>query len=61
VTTVNESWYSKQLNRAVLSKRVDPRFGEQTTRLTNIRLSEPDSSLFQIPADYTIEESGVKR
>ena len=49
-----ERWYSKDLQLIILSKHSDPRFGEQTYRLTNIKRSEPDSSLFSLPADYTI-------
>jgi hypothetical protein len=32
--------------------------GETTYRLTNIDRSEPDPSLFQVPADYTVKEGG---
>ncbi|MGH9751250.1 MAG: hypothetical protein ACREA2_00560 [Blastocatellia bacterium] len=58
IVTVNERWYSPELQTVVLSKNSDPRMGETTYRLTNIVRSEPDPSLFQVPADYTIEENG---
>ncbi len=54
IETVYERWYSKELQLIVLSKHTDPRFGEQTYRLTNINRSEPDRSLFTPPADYKI-------
>ena len=52
---VNEAWYSEELRQNVLSKRSDPS-GETTERLTNIDRSEPDPSLFQPTADYTLTE-----
>jgi hypothetical protein len=37
-----------------LSKTFDPRSGENTVRTTILSRSEPDPSLFQVLADYTI-------
>src|SRR5258708_33309707 len=54
IETVYERWYSKDLQLVVMSKHTDPRFGEQTYRLTNIVRSEPDSSLFSLPTGYKI-------
>ncbi len=54
---VSERWYSPDLKMTVLSKRTDPRMGETTYRLTQINRSEPDPSLFQVPADYTVTEA----
>ena len=54
IDVVYEKWYSKELQMTVLSKHNDPRFGEQTYRLTNISRTEPPISLFSPPADYTI-------
>lgn len=56
ITTVSETWTSPELHQMVLSKMSDPRYGETTTRLTNVSQTEPDAALFQVPADYTIEE-----
>lgn len=56
IVTVNERWYSPELQTVVLSKNSDPRMGETTYRLTNIVRGEPDPSLFDIPADYTVKE-----
>ena len=58
IVTVNERWYSPELQTVVMTKNSDPRMGETTFRLTNIDRSEPDPSLFQVPADYTVEEGG---
>ncbi|MDQ4120417.1 MAG: hypothetical protein M3209_03115 [Acidobacteriota bacterium] len=54
IEMVYERWYSKDLEMIVYSKRSDPRLGEQTYRLTNISRSEPDRSLFTLPADYKV-------
>ena len=54
ITNVSETWMSPELRAVVLSKSSDPRSGDSTTRLTNISRSEPDASLFQIPADYEV-------
>jgi hypothetical protein len=47
----SEEWYSPGLHVVVLKKQNDPRVGETVVRLTDIKLAEPDSSLFQVPAD----------
>jgi len=51
---VNERWESPELHVTVLLKRTDPMAGDTTERLTNIRRGEPDPSLFQVPAGYTL-------
>ena len=56
IEIVSESWTSPQLQTLVLSKHNDPRMGETTYRLTNIQLIEPLPMLFEVPADYTIQE-----
>ena len=55
IEIVYERWYSKELQQIVYSKHSDPRFGEQTYRLTNIVRSEPDPSLFEVPNGYRIQ------
>jgi hypothetical protein len=57
IEIVYEKWYSKELQLVVMSKHSDPRFGEQTYRLTNIVRSEPDPSLFEVPSGYKV--SGI--
>lgn len=54
IEIVYERWYSKELQLVVMSKQYDPRFGEQTYRLTNITRSEPDPSLFELPTGYKV-------
>ncbi len=60
VVSTNESWQSKELGMAVLSKNSDPRSGERTMKLTNISRAEPDPALFQVSSDYTIEEQEIR-
>lgn len=54
ILIVYERWYSKDLKMIVYSKHSDPRFGEQTYRLTNINRSEPDPSLFTPPPGFKV-------
>ena len=51
-----EKWYSPELQETVMTKRNDPRMGETVFQLTNIQRAEPAATLFQVPADYTVEE-----
>jgi hypothetical protein len=54
ISIVIEIWTSPELKTVVMSKRSDPRMGEQTFRLTNIVRAEPDASLFTVPADFKV-------
>jgi len=56
IETVRENWYSPELRAVLLRRNNDPRFGETVTRLVNIEIGEPSPDLFEVPADYTIEE-----
>ena len=55
IETVIETWYSPELQVVVLGKRSDPRLGDVTYRLTNIKRTEPPASLFEVPAEYRID------
>ena len=57
IQIVIERWYSPALQLVVMSKRSDPRVGETTYRLTNINQAEPSADLFQVPADYTVQDA----
>jgi hypothetical protein len=56
IQIVSERWYSPDLQVEVMTKRSDPRIGEEITRLININRAEPDPSLFQVPAGYQLVE-----
>ncbi len=60
IIRTEERWYATEIGDEVLQKISDPRTGDQTDRLTHIRLAEPDPSLLQIPPDYKIvDETGA--
>ena len=61
ITITSEEWTSPELQLLVLTERKDPRNGDSTYRLTNIVRTEPSASLFQVPSDYTIRETGIKK
>jgi hypothetical protein len=52
----SESWYSADLQMNVMTRRSDPRTGDEIFRLTNISRSEPAAYLFQPPTGYQITE-----
>ncbi len=56
IEVVDETWYSKELEALVYSRHADPRTGETTYRLTNIRRGEQPIDLFEIPSDYKVQE-----
>ena len=57
IQTVSERWYSPELQAVVLRKRSDPRSGDTVTRYTNISRVEPPRTLFEVPADFKINET----
>jgi hypothetical protein len=61
IVIVSEQWFSPELKVLVMTKHSDPRSGETTYRLTNIAQSEPARSLFEVPADYTLRDSAIRR
>jgi hypothetical protein len=54
ITIVKEFWYSKPLGLNVLTTRNDPRSGKEVFTVTDIRLGEPDASLFALPAGFRV-------
>ncbi len=56
IEIVSEQWYSAELQAIVLSRHTDPRFGETSYRLASIDRSEPSKTLFEVPADYKVED-----
>jgi hypothetical protein len=49
-----EVWHSPDLNLDVLITRTDPRWVEQTRKMTEISPGEPDATYFAIPGDYQL-------
>jgi hypothetical protein len=60
IEVVAETWFSPDLQEIVFTKRTDPRFGETTYRLTDIKRAEPAASLFEVPADYRVEAASER-
>jgi hypothetical protein len=56
IEIVDERWFSPDLQTMVMTRHSDPRSGETVYRLTNITRTEPDRSLFEVPAGYTVNE-----
>jgi hypothetical protein len=59
IEMVTETWFSPELHTMVLRKHSDPRMGESTYRLTDIKRNEPDASLFQAPAGAKLRSEPV--
>jgi hypothetical protein len=59
VNIVSERWFSQELGVVVMSKQSDPRMGETVYKLTNVNRSEPQHSMFEVPADYTVNDSAA--
>jgi len=49
IEIVTETWFSPELHTMVLREHSDPRLGDSTYKLTDIKRNEPDASLFQPP------------
>jgi len=61
IVTVSEEWRSPDLQVLVLTTTSDPRVGESVYRLQNVTRAEPAPSLFEVPSDFTVKETGVRR
>jgi hypothetical protein len=59
IVITHETWYSPDLKLVLQSIQNDPRFGETKYSLTNIQRSEPDGTLFQVPAGYKLDKVPV--
>lgn len=56
VRVVEETWTSPDLGIPLSRSSDDPRGEKLITTVTDLQRTEPDSSLFRIPADYKITE-----
>lgn len=61
ILNVTEEWRSQDLQVLVLTRTSDPRSGESTYRLANIVRADPGQSWFEVPPDYTVRESPLKK
>jgi hypothetical protein len=52
IVIVRDVWTSPDLMLTLQSRLADPRVGETTYRLANLKRGEPDAALMRVPADY---------
>jgi hypothetical protein len=55
-----EEWRSPDLQVLVSTSTSDPRTGEHAYKLQNVVKGEPDPSLFQAPAGYTVKDVKIR-
>lgn len=55
IAVVSEVWDSSDMGIQLVRKDSNPRTGDTERRMTNLSRTEPDPSLFQVPADYTMK------
>ena len=56
ITVTSEKWVSEELGVTVSSIMHDPMIGDTQFHLSQIERTEPDASLFAVPADYTLND-----
>lgn len=56
IVVTHETWYAPDLQITVHTKHSDPRTGDNTYRLDNLKREEPAAALFTVPSDYTVED-----
>jgi len=61
INIVSEQWFSEDLQVLVMTKHSDPRSGDTIYRLINVVQAEQHRSLFEVPPDYTLKESVIRR
>jgi hypothetical protein len=57
ISIVTETWTSEAIGAVVESVSDDPRYGKTTYKVTNLQLSEPPKSLFEMPANFKVDVS----
>lgn len=56
IEVVTENWYSSELQVTVSTSTRDPRMGDASYRLSNINRADQPRFLFEVPADYTLQQ-----
>lgn len=56
----NERWYSPELKLVLATTARDPRTGEARYRLEKMSRTEPDASLFKVPAEYKLNDVAAR-
>jgi len=58
IQVVNTRWYSTDLSIDLSASTTDPLHGNSSTTLADLSREEPAGTLFQVPSDYTVVNSG---
>ena len=61
IVVTSDTWTSPELKVQVLSESSDPRTGTSTYKLVNVKRGDPPASLFQVPADFTVQTAPIGR
>jgi hypothetical protein len=61
ISIVSERWYSEDLQTTMMTKRTDPRTGEESFKLSNVRRGDPGAGLFLVPPGYTMIDRTLKQ
>jgi hypothetical protein len=56
IVVSREVWTSPELMLTVMTRDNDPRSGEVSYRLQNVKRGEPDATLMKVPADYIVRQ-----
>ncbi len=59
IVITRDVWSSPDLILTVESRDADPRFGETSYRLANLKRGEPDATLMKVPPDYAAARPGA--
>lgn len=57
IVVSHETWFSPELQVTMYTRHSDPRTGDNTYRLENLKRDEPAASLFAVPSDYTVKDA----
>jgi hypothetical protein len=56
VVATREFWHSAQIGINLISHVTGPNVGDQSFKVTDVNLAEPDSALFQLPAGFVVDD-----
>ncbi|HEY5800670.1 MAG TPA: hypothetical protein VIT92_10645 [Burkholderiaceae bacterium] len=56
ITVVTETWYAPELKMVLAMKKTDPRSGDTSYRVANLKRGEQPKMLFAVPDDYKITD-----
>src|SRR5205085_10853205 len=54
LVVTHEYWYSEDLHLNMIVKHHDPRTGDTTFTMKQVKRADPDAQLFQVPSDYKV-------